>query len=120
MRCVANQCGQGRRQCPCPDACRLAERQDERRSAQMLAACLPLQAPATGLLVWHLPVGQWVQAGQPLVDLVCPVTGSSQTLCSPVDGLLFARELQRWARAGQSIAKVAGLQPRRSGKLLSA
>jgi len=88
--------------------------------ARPLAACLPLQAPATGLLVWHLPVGQWVQAGQPLVDLVCPVTGSSQTLCSPVDGLLFARELQRWARAGQSIAKVAGLQPRRSGKLLSA
>lgn len=40
MRCVANQCGQGRRQCPCPDACRLAERQDERRSAQMLAAWL--------------------------------------------------------------------------------
>jgi len=34
--------------------------------------------------------------------------------------LFFARELQRWARAGQSVAKIAGQEARRSGKLLSA
>jgi uncharacterized protein len=88
--------------------------------ARPLAACIPLQVPFTGLLVWQAAVGRWVQAGQALVDVVCPITGRSQTLGSPVDGLLFARELQRWARAGQSVAKVAGREPRRSGKLLSA
>ncbi len=88
--------------------------------ARPLAGCMPLLAPFAGLLVWRLPVGPWVGAGQPLVDLVCPVSGRSETLLSPVDGLLFARELQRWARAGQSVAKVAGQEARRSGKLLSA
>jgi hypothetical protein len=35
-----------------------------------------------------------------------------------VDGLLFARDSVRLVRAGQKIAKVAGLEARRSGKLL--
>ncbi len=85
-----------------------------------LAGCLHLHAPFSGVLVWHLPPGQWVQAGQPLADLVCPVSGRSEALPSPVDGLFFAREMQRWARTGQSVAKVAGAAPLRSGKLLSA
>ena len=89
-------------------------------TARPLAGCMPLVAPFTGLLVWRVPVGQWVGAGQPLVDLICPHTGRSETLSSAVDGLLFARELQRWARIGQSVAKVAGQEARRSGKLLSA
>lgn len=85
-----------------------------------LAGCLHLQAPFTGLLVWLAPVGCWVAAGQPLADLVCPVSGRSDCLRSPVEGFFFARELQRWARAGQSVGKVAGAEPLRSGKLLSA
>lgn len=88
--------------------------------ARPLAGCLHVHAPATGLLVWRVAVGQWVQAGQPLADLVCPASGHNQVLAAPVPGLLFAREQQRWARAGQSVAKVAGEQPLRSGKLLSA
>lgn len=88
-----------------------------------LAGCMRLVAPATGVLVWHGPLGeggQWVRAGQVLGELVCPISGSVQPLASPVDGLLFARELQRWARAGQPVAKVAGEQALRSGRLLSA
>lgn len=88
--------------------------------ARPLAGCMHLHAPFTGLLAWQVPVGQWVQAGQALADLVCPVSGRSQALLAPVNGLLFARELQRWGRAGQSVAKVAGAQALRSGKLLSA
>lgn len=89
-------------------------------AARPLAGCMPLVAPFTGLLAWRVAVGQWVSAGQPLVDLICPTSGRSETLASSVDGLLFARELQRWARTGQSVAKVAGQEARRSGKLLSA
>lgn len=89
-------------------------------AARPLAGCMPLVAPFTGLLAWRVPVGQWVSAGQPLVDLICPTSGRSETLASTVDGLLFGRELQRWARSGQSVAKVAGQEARRSGKLLSA
>lgn len=88
-----------------------------------LAGCMRVVAPATGVLVWHEPLpeqGQWVRAGHVLGELVCPVSGQVQALASPVDGLLFARELQRWARAGQAVAKVAGEQALRSGRLLSA
>jgi len=85
-----------------------------------LAGCLHVLAPFSGVLVWRLALGQQVQAGQPLADLVCPVSGRCEPLPSPVDGLFFARELQRWARAGQSVAKIAGQEARRSGKLLSA
>jgi len=42
MACTSTGCHQGRKPCPCPDACRLADREAERRSAQMLAAWLLL------------------------------------------------------------------------------
>lgn len=89
-------------------------------SVRPLAGCLHLLAPFSGVLVWRLALGQLVRAGQPLADLVCPVSGRCEILPSPVDGLFFARELQRWARGGQSVAKIAGQEARRSGKLLSA
>lgn len=85
-----------------------------------LAGCMPVLAPHAGVLVWSLPVGSEVSAGQRLAELIDPVSGESTDLCSPVDGLHFARELQRWAQAGQTVAKVAGSVALRSGKLLSA
>lgn len=89
-------------------------------SVRPLAGCMHVQAPYSGVLVWHASPGQWVQAGQALADVLCPISGRSEVLASPVEGLFFARELQRWARSGQSVAKVAGATPLRSGKLLSA
>jgi predicted deacylase len=89
-------------------------------AARPLAGCMPLVAPHAGLLVWLRPLGHQAQAGEPLAELIDPVSGQVTPLCSAVDGLLFARELQRWAQAGQAVAKVAGSQILRSGKLLSA
>jgi len=89
-------------------------------AARPLAGCMPMQAPHAGLLVWLRPIGHQAQAGEPLAELIDPVSGEVTPLRAPVDGLLFARELQRWAQAGQSVAKVAGSQILRSGKLLSA
>ncbi len=88
--------------------------------ARPLAGCMPLQAAHAGLLAWQVGVGSMVAAGQKLGELIDPVSGRVSAISSPVDGLFFARELQRWAQAGQSVAKVAGRQALRSGKLLSA
>lgn len=85
-----------------------------------LAGCMPVTAPRAGVVVYELPVGAAVEAGQRIGEIVDPLSGESSPLCSPVAGLQFARELQRWAQAGQSVAKVAGHQALRSGKLLSA
>lgn len=85
-----------------------------------LAGCMPIKVAQSGLLVWSVPVGSEVVAGQRLGEVLDPLSGESAELCSPVDGLFFARELQRWAQAGQAVGKVAGSQALRSGKLLSA
>jgi predicted deacylase len=85
-----------------------------------LAGCMPLVAPSAGLLAWRVPVGREVDQGEHLADLIDPLSAECLPLRSPVPGLFFARELQRWAQAGQSVAKVAGSQALRSGKLLSA
>lgn len=89
-------------------------------SLRPLAGCMPLHAPHAGLVVFQVPLGAEVEAGQRIAEIVDPLSGESTPLCSPVAGLQFARELQRWAQAGQSVAKVAGHQALRSGKLLSA
>jgi predicted deacylase len=88
--------------------------------ARPLAGCMPLVAPHAGLLVWLQPLGHQALAGEALAELIDPISSKTTLLRSSVDGLLFARELQRWAQAGQSIAKVAGTEILRSGKLLSA
>jgi predicted deacylase len=64
--------------------------------------------------------GTEVVAGQPLVDLIDPLTGQVTTLGAPVDGLFFARDLRRFAVAGMSLGKVAGREATRAGSLLSA
>jgi predicted deacylase len=50
---------------------------------------------------------------------VNPQTGDSSTLSSPTDGVFYARESRRYALTGIRVAKVAGHEPVRSGKLLS-
>jgi len=91
-----------------------------RPAVRPLTGCMHLVAPQAGVLAWQVPVGSWVSAGQTVAELIDPISAECVPLRSPVDGLLFARELQRWARSGQSVAKVAGAQPLRTGKLLSA
>lgn len=93
---------------------------DWRCEVRALAASMPLQAPHAGLLVWRHAPGAWVGEGEVLAELIDPVSGHATPLCSPTQGLLFARVSQCWAAAGQSVAKVAGEQVRRRGKLLSA
>jgi uncharacterized protein len=48
-----------------------------------------------------------------------PISGAVHEVATRTDGLFFARESQRYARAGRSLAKVAGAVAVRSGKLSS-
>ena len=85
-----------------------------------LAGSIPLKAPHGGMIVFLQPVGSTVRQGDPLIDLIDPLSGQVTTLASPVDGLFFARDLRRFAVAGMTLGKVAGSQALRSGSLLSA
>lgn len=85
-----------------------------------LAGSMPLHAPHGGVLVFLQQVGKKVQQGEPLAEIIDPITGASSVLTSPVDGLFFARERKRFAVAGMPIGKVSGRESLRSGSLLSA
>jgi uncharacterized protein len=91
-----------------------------RRGPTPLAGSVPVVAPHAGVLVHVVPVGASVHRGEHIADLVDPLDGGVTRLESPVDGVLYARELRRFATAGARIAKVAGREAVRSGKLLSA
>lgn len=91
-----------------------------RGEALPLAGSLPVIAPCGGVVVYRQPVGSRVRRGEPVADIVDPDSGAATTVGSPCDGVLYARELRRLAHAGQRIAKIAGREPVRYGKLLSA
>lgn len=85
-----------------------------------LSGSIPLTVPHGGMVVFALPPGTPVQAGQLIAELIDPFSGAVSAICAPVDGLFFARDNRRFAVTGMSIGKVAGRNALRQGKLLSA
>jgi len=55
-----------------------------------------------------------------LAQVIDPITAEVTELTSPVDGLFFARDFLRFATVGMRVAKVAGKEAIRTGKLLGA
>ncbi len=86
--------------------------------ARPLAGSMPIQSPTAGLLVFQREPGETVQAGDVLAHVIDPISNAVTELKSPVDGLLYARDNLRFATAGMRVAKVAGKEALRSGKLL--
>lgn len=83
-----------------------------------LAGCMPVAAPSAGLVVYLRELGENVRAGEPLIDLIDPLSGSVQQLLAPVDGYCFARENRRYVAPGTRLTKVAGKHALRNGPLL--
>ncbi|MDT8998093.1 succinylglutamate desuccinylase/aspartoacylase family protein [Paucibacter sp. APW11] len=88
--------------------------------ARPLAGSMPVKSPTAGVLTFVRPVGEMVREGDVLAHVIDPISAECTELKSPVDGLFFARDTLRFATAGARIAKVAGLDARRTGKLLGA
>jgi len=84
-----------------------------------LAGSIPVLAPHGGVLVHAQPLGTTVRRGDPVAEIVDPLSGTVTPLASPADGVLYARESRRFVTAGTRVCKVAGREPVRSGKLLS-
>ncbi len=87
--------------------------------ATPLSGCDVVSTPCSGVVVYHRNVGDLVKAGDVVADVVDPVSGEVCPLTTRTDGLLFAREWQRYVTAGRPVCKVAGDTPIRSGKLSS-
>jgi len=88
--------------------------------ARPLAGSMPIKSPVAGVLTFVKEVGVEVKAGDVLAHVIDPITAQVTELKSPVDGLFFARDFLRFANAGMRVAKVAGKEALRTGKLLGA
>jgi hypothetical protein len=88
--------------------------------ARPLAGSMPIKSETSGVLTFVKDVGGEVKAGEVLAHVIDPITGQVTELKSPVDGLFFARDFLRFATAGMRVAKVAGKEALRTGKLLGA
>jgi predicted deacylase len=86
-----------------------------------LTAMQQVKAPQAGLVVYHARLGDRVQKGEIVAEIVPPV-GESVLIEARTDGILFARHNERWAWEGRIIGKIAGeeaLPERQEGDLLS-
>jgi predicted deacylase len=88
--------------------------------ARPLAGSMPIKSPVAGVLTFLKDVGADVKTGDVLAHVIDPITAQVTELKSPVDGLFFARDFLRFANVGMRVAKVAGHEAVRTGKLLGA
>lgn len=84
-----------------------------------LDAVEPLVAPHAGVLVFRKRLGEQVAAGEPIADIVNPVSGQVTPVAASRPGLLFASTAHRHLLRGMHVCKVAGVDSFRAGDLLS-
>lgn len=84
-----------------------------------LDAVEPVTAPHAGVLVFRKKLGEQVTAGEPIADIVNPVSGQVTPVAASRPGLLFASTAHRHLLRGMHVCKVAGEDSFRSGNLLS-
>lgn len=88
--------------------------------ATPLAGSENLVAPHAGVVAFHCEPGTRVTAGQPVADIIDPISGQVTPLAASHDGMLYARARDPYARPGTWVAKVATSVAFKTGKLLSA
>jgi predicted deacylase len=84
-----------------------------------LAAVEPVISPVGGLIVFCAQVGDYVEAGQTLAEIIDPITDRVTPVACVHQGLVYVRSVRRMATAGMTIAHVAGAKAYREGYLLS-
>ncbi|MEQ7919599.1 succinylglutamate desuccinylase/aspartoacylase family protein [Xanthomonas sp. WHRI 1810A] len=78
-----------------------------------------LYAPHPGVVTFLRQAGDVVEVGEPLFEVIDPLSDRATTVCAGTAGVLFAIERLRYAQPGFWLAKVAGRTALRQGRLLS-
>ena len=85
------------------------------REATPLSGVEHIKAPCPGVVVFLKDAGDAVSAGEVVAEVVSPLGETSRDRVHPItattDGLLFARSIDRFARPGRILAKIAGEKP---------
>lgn len=78
-----------------------------------------LYAPHPGVVSFLRAAGEWVEVGDPVFEVIDPLSDQVSTVCTHTAGVLYAVERLRYAQPGFWLAKVAGRTALRHGRLLS-
>ncbi|KAF1067342.1 MAG: hypothetical protein GAK45_01691 [Pseudomonas citronellolis] len=78
-----------------------------------------LAAPHAGVVSFLRRAGEWVEQGDALFEVVNPLSDTVSVVRAGTSGVLFALERGRYAQAGLWLAKVAGREPFRTGRLIN-
>jgi hypothetical protein len=89
-------------------------------NATPLAGSETLRAPTPGVVVFAAQVGQILQAGDLVAEVIDPLSAHSQRVLAGVAGVFYARIRERYVLAGGELGKIAGATPFRTGELLGA
>jgi predicted deacylase len=84
-----------------------------------LEAVEPLAAPHSGVLVFLKKLGDRVEAGEAVAEIVNPVTGTVTAVRPQRPGVFFASTAHRHLLRGMHVCKIAGATAFRAGDLLS-
>lgn len=88
--------------------------------ATPLAGSEQLVASAAGILVYRARMGDPVEVGQPLFDIVDPVSAQRTTIVSRTAGVFYMGRDVRFVKLGDPLGRVSGAKVMRTGNLLSA
>jgi predicted deacylase len=91
-----------------------------RCTATPLAGSETLYAPAPGLVVFAAQVGQTLNVGDLVAEVIDPIDDHTHRVRAGVAGVMYARIRDRYITAGGELAKIAGATPFRTGELLGA
>ncbi|MCY1356022.1 Succinylglutamate desuccinylase / Aspartoacylase family protein [compost metagenome] len=76
-------------------------------------------APHPGVVSFIRKPGDWIEAGDEIIEVIDPLSDRVSTVCASTSGLLFAIARQRYAQPGFLLAKVAGHEELRDENLLN-
>jgi predicted deacylase len=85
-----------------------------------LAGSETLKASAAGVIVFAAQVGDRLEVGDLVAEIIDPIAHTAQRVTAGVAGVFYARVHERYAVAGAELGKIAGAKPFRTGDLLGA
>jgi predicted deacylase len=88
--------------------------------ATPLAGSQQLTAPVSGIVVYRAKVGARLKAGEPVFDIVDPISDAVTTVTTTNDGVFYMRRAIRFVYAGAPMGRVTGEKAIRSGVLIGA
>ncbi len=84
-----------------------------------LSGCEYIYAPHSGLVLNRRKLGEWIKAGEVVAEIVDPITDQVTPLVARFGGVLYARNLTKFATSGMLAVRLAGENAGREGELLA-